>query len=53
MLIILLFLFIENLTRLVRGFSDVYWFLGMFIVRTVAWSIGLVVGVYKLFKLKV
>jgi glycosyltransferase involved in cell wall biosynthesis len=50
MLIILLFLFIENLTRLVRGFSDVYWFLGMFIVRTVAWSAGLLVGIYKLFK---
>jgi len=50
MLIILLLLFIENLTKLVRRFSDIYWFLGMFIVRVVAWSIGLAVGIYKLFK---
>lgn len=51
MLTILLILYIENMSRLVKKSSDIFWFFGMFIVRTVAWSLGLIVGIFKLLRI--
>lgn len=50
MLFILALLFVENMRKLVRKNNDVYWFLAIFIVRTTAWSLGLIVGIYKLLR---
>ena len=51
MLIILFVLYIENMSRLIKKSSDVLWFFGMFITRTVAWGLGLIVGLIKLFRI--
>jgi glycosyltransferase involved in cell wall biosynthesis len=45
---ILLLIYIENMSRLIKKSSDILWFFAMFIVRTVAWSLGLVIGIVKL-----
>jgi glycosyltransferase involved in cell wall biosynthesis len=49
--LLLVLLYIENMRRLVKKGSDVAWFFGMFIIRTVAWSSGLIVGIFKLIRI--
>ncbi|MFQ6020450.1 MAG: glycosyltransferase [Candidatus Aenigmatarchaeota archaeon] len=45
MFLILLFLFIVDTIRLSKNLSDVFWLFAIFIVRNVAWSIGLIKGI--------
>jgi glycosyltransferase involved in cell wall biosynthesis len=47
----ILALYIENMRRLVKSYKEIPWFLGMYSVRTVAWSTGLVVGIVKLVRI--
>lgn len=50
MMLLLFIIYVDNMVGLVRSFGDVLWFFAMFVVRTTAWSTGLIVGIYNLIR---
>jgi len=46
----LIILYLIDILKLTRNIADIILFFGLYLVRTLAWSIGLVFGIFYLFK---
>jgi len=52
-ILLLVLSYFKDLIKLCRKITDILWFLSIFFVRNVAWSIGILVGIYNLITEKV
>lgn len=49
---ILIILYLYRIFKTTREFKHYYWLMLIFLIRTISWSIGLCVGLYKIFSSK-
>jgi glycosyltransferase involved in cell wall biosynthesis len=47
MFLLLLITYLIDIVKLSRTLNDAFWFLSLFVVRNIAWSIGIAIGIIK------